>query len=199
MTRFGNVQMKKSDLLWRKVDLTRDKPQEGAFAEGQLIPVRAVDVHAADGIPMAAEALPCLPDLFLGPDLNTVYGPWRERRDGWSVRYTRTIYLVENGVLYTGAERKNELPAGGILKSALTALTVLLVTILGGACTNETDARRALESEGFEHIEFTGYEVWACAEDDLSHTGFKAINSKGMRVQGTVCCGWVFKNCTVRF
>jgi hypothetical protein len=81
------------------------------------------------------------------------------------------------------------------MKSILAAL--LLISLV--ACTNEDDARRTLESAGFRDIRITGYEPFACAESDFSATGFSAINALGVRAKGTVCCGLVFKGCTVRY
>lgn len=81
------------------------------------------------------------------------------------------------------------------MKSILAAL--LLASLV--ACTNEDDAKRTLESAGFKDIQTTGYSPFACAEDDFSATGFSATNANGMRVKGTVCCGLVFKGCTVRY
>lgn len=66
-------------------------------------------------------------------------------------------------------------------------------------CTNETDSGRALESYGFSDVRYTGYVWFACGKDDFSHTGFTANNAAGHPVSGVVCCGLLFKACTVRF
>lgn len=73
---------------------------------------------------------------------------------------------------------------------------LLFLLLLG--CTNETESRRTLEAYGFTEIRFTGYQPWACSEDDQIHTGFIARNPQGMSVDGVVCCGFL-KSCTVRF
>lgn len=65
-------------------------------------------------------------------------------------------------------------------------------------CTDEDSSHRALMNEGFSDIQFTGYRHFGCGSNDTFHTGFTATNSKGMRVSGTVCCGWV-KSCTIRW
>ncbi len=76
-------------------------------------------------------------------------------------------------------------------------------TILFGlfalACTDESGARKALNAQGFSDIEITGWDALSCGKDDTSSTGFRAKNVKGERVEGVVCCGLLFKNCTVRF
>lgn len=78
----------------------------------------------------------------------------------------------------------------------LLRLTILAVWAL--ACTNPEGARKALESSGFTHVELTGPEYFGCAEGETAD-GFKALNSAGLYVTGTVCCGVMFKGCTVRF
>lgn len=77
----------------------------------------------------------------------------------------------------------------------IVALALLMLT----ACTSETDARRALEAEGFKDIRVTGYDWFACAKDDTFHTGFVAKNREGREVKGVVCSGLLFKGATVRY
>lgn len=80
----------------------------------------------------------------------------------------------------------------------LGLLFLLLVGTLSG-CTNSSDAHRALESSGYTDVRITGYDFFACSEDDFFHTGFAAKNPNGVEVQGTVCSGLLFKNATIRF
>lgn len=75
---------------------------------------------------------------------------------------------------------------------------VCMIGIMPQACTNESSSRHALQSQGFDNIEFHGYSWFACGEDDSFATKFSATNPKGQHVEGTVCCG-LMKNCTVRF
>jgi len=77
-------------------------------------------------------------------------------------------------------------------------LTILALTILLCACTNDNDAKRALMGMGFTDINTTGYQVFGCSEDDHFHTGFTAKNPNGQQVSGVVCSGF-FKAGTVRF
>ncbi len=79
----------------------------------------------------------------------------------------------------------------------LKRIALCLVVLISG-CTDEDASRRALMSQGFSDIEFTGYEAFACSQDDTFHTGFVAKNPKGDKVKGVVCCG-LLKSCTVRF
>ena len=76
---------------------------------------------------------------------------------------------------------------------------LLIAAVLLTACfTDEPRTIRTLQSAGFKDITTTGYQAWECGEDDVTSTGFVATNPVGMRVSGTVCCGWG-KGCTVRF
>lgn len=76
---------------------------------------------------------------------------------------------------------------------------LLIAVLLLAGCTSETDARRALEAEGFKDIKVTGYDWFACAKDDTFHTGFTATNREGKHVSGVVCSGLLFKGATVRY
>lgn len=66
-------------------------------------------------------------------------------------------------------------------------------------CTDSSGAKRILEAQGFTNIETTGYALTGCSDDDQYQTGFKAKGATGKTVEGVVCCGLVWKNCTVRF
>lgn len=85
-----------------------------------------------------------------------------------------------------------------ISKIGLIAIlgSVTFVAITG--CTSPKDANRALDAAGFTDVTLTGYDIMACSEDDVFHTGFKAKNTKGKFVEGTVCSGFI-KNGTIRY
>lgn len=74
---------------------------------------------------------------------------------------------------------------------------LLLFALVG--CTDATEARRILEAQGFSDIQITGYAPFDCSKDDTVQTGFRAKGPTGKPVAGTVCCGLVLRNCTVRF
>ena len=84
------------------------------------------------------------------------------------------------------------------MKKTITTAAIALALLLSG-CTNKNDAKRALTAQGFTNIEYTGYSFLACSKDDTYHTGFKATNSVGARIEGTVCSGFLFKNATIRY
>jgi hypothetical protein len=75
----------------------------------------------------------------------------------------------------------------------------LAIALLLTACTDSSGATRALKSQGFTDITITGWSPLSCGKDDTTSTGFRAKNARGDTVEGVVCCGLVFKNCTVRF
>jgi hypothetical protein len=80
-----------------------------------------------------------------------------------------------------------------------TPMKLLLLPLLLVACADSSGATRALRSSGFTGITITGWSPMSCGKDDTTSTGFRAKNAKGDVVEGVVCCGLVFKNCTVRF
>ena len=73
------------------------------------------------------------------------------------------------------------------------------LTLLATACTDEPLAGRTLRQAGFKPVYFTGYNAFACGESDYYATGFVAENARGDIVSGTVCCGLIFKGCTIRW
>jgi hypothetical protein len=85
------------------------------------------------------------------------------------------------------------------MKKLMTVILVVLGMMLLPACANESDSRDALQKAGFTQIEITGWEPFSCGKDDSWSTGFRATNPQGQKVDGVVCCGLVFKSCTIRF
>lgn len=79
----------------------------------------------------------------------------------------------------------------------MTATRLALVSLLLAACTSQSDAERALKGAGYTDVQMTGYQVFACSNDDSFHTGFVAKGPTGQRVSGVVCSGW-FKGSTIR-
>lgn len=78
-------------------------------------------------------------------------------------------------------------------------MRVLVLAVALISCTDESSARKTLEAHGFTDIKTTGWSPFVCGKDDTTETGFEAKNQAGQRVTGTVCCGLIFKGCTVRF
>lgn len=79
---------------------------------------------------------------------------------------------------------------------ALVAVAVMFGPM---SCPNAKQAVEVLEAEGYTNIKTTGGAGTAsCGSDDSSATGFTATGPTGQRLSGVVCCGLMFKACTVR-
>lgn len=78
-------------------------------------------------------------------------------------------------------------------------LLMWLAAILLCSCSDPTSSKRALENAGYSNVKITGWSPLSCGRDDSFSTGFIATNPKGKRVKGVVCCGLLFKQCTIRF
>jgi hypothetical protein len=70
---------------------------------------------------------------------------------------------------------------------------------LFGCFTNDSATRLTLQKSGYSEIEITGYSMFECGDGDMFHTGFRAKNPIGNKVEGTVCCGLFTKGCTIRY
>lgn len=91
-------------------------------------------------------------------------------------------------------------------RTAYLTLTLVLTSCADGAPVDpaETKAGAALKAAGYTDIELTGHVDWIgnpCSMDDawLSSYDFRARASGGALVHGHVCCGLVFRGCTIRF
>lgn len=74
---------------------------------------------------------------------------------------------------------------------------VILFAVAVAGCTDVDAAKKALDGAGYTDVQTTGYQVFACSEDDTFHTGFKAKGPTGKPVEGVVCSGWM-KGSTIR-
>jgi len=78
-------------------------------------------------------------------------------------------------------------------------VVLLAIALLCGCLTDETRTRTTLEKSGFTDIQVDGWAGLSCSEDDTFGTNFQATNPSNVTVTGVVCCGLVFKGCTIRF
>ncbi len=78
-------------------------------------------------------------------------------------------------------------------------LLVVVLVLLQSSCTDEREAQRILEAQGYSNIQFTGYSWFSCSEKDTYATGFTATGVNGKPIAGAVCSGLFFKNSTIRF
>lgn len=77
--------------------------------------------------------------------------------------------------------------------------TILIIAVLLiSGCSSSNDAQKALKAAGYTDIQTHGKAFFACSKDDTFATKFSATNSKGERVSGAVCSGWL-KGSTIRF
>ncbi len=64
---------------------------------------------------------------------------------------------------------------------------------------DEPTARKQARAMGFANVKtFRDYAWFACGTGDWSGTPFTGTNANGQPVDGVVCCGLLFKACTVR-
>jgi hypothetical protein len=83
-------------------------------------------------------------------------------------------------------------------KTYMRYVLALVAALALSACTDTKGAQDALEDAGYTQIKITGYQFFACSQDDTYATGFEATSSAGHRVSGVVCAGFLFKGATIR-
>ena len=74
-----------------------------------------------------------------------------------------------------------------------------ILILLAASCTDEESTISTLQKSGYTNIKIGDYAWFDCSENDFFRTRFSATNVNGERVEGVVCCGLLFKSCTVRF
>lgn len=76
---------------------------------------------------------------------------------------------------------------------------IALLTLALTSCVTSDQATEVLQKSGFTNITINGTNIFSCGKDDnMNGANFTATNSRGMVVNGVVCCG-LMKGCTVRF
>jgi len=73
---------------------------------------------------------------------------------------------------------------------------ILLIFVVANFinCTDPQGATRILSMNGYTNIEIiSGYQWFACSEDDIFATGFRAKSPTGQIVEGCVCGGIIEK------
>jgi hypothetical protein len=76
---------------------------------------------------------------------------------------------------------------------------LLALTLLCGCLTDENRTRTTLEKSGYTDIQVDGWAGLSCSDSDTFATNFQATNPANVTVTGVVCCGLIFKGCTIRF
>lgn len=82
---------------------------------------------------------------------------------------------------------------------ALTLLALIVFILSLPAQVNDVRLRaeRQLLEAGYSQVDVSGWNVFACSEDDVFRIGFKALGPTGKPVSGTVCSGFL-KGATIR-
>lgn len=73
----------------------------------------------------------------------------------------------------------------------------MIFFLLALGCTASTRSLEALTQAGYTEIKLEGHAWFACAEEDVFATAFKAKGPTGVPAEGAVCCG-TLKGCTIR-
>ena len=79
-----------------------------------------------------------------------------------------------------------------------TLIAIVLCAILLSSCSGASTSEILLEEQGYTNVEITGFNLFACSEDDLYRYNFTATNSNGKQVKGVVCSA-PLKGSTIRF
>lgn len=76
-------------------------------------------------------------------------------------------------------------------------LLVLPLLFLTGCSTSKIES--VLQEDGYTNVSLYGFPMLTCGGDDSAWTSkhFKA-EKDGKSVEGTVCCGLLFKGCVIR-
>ena len=79
-----------------------------------------------------------------------------------------------------------------------TLIAIVLCVILLSSCSGASTSEILLEEQGYTNVEITGFNVFACNEDDIYRYNFTATNPNGKQVKGVVCSA-PLKGSTIRF
>ncbi|MCP4677695.1 MAG: hypothetical protein GY854_19700 [Deltaproteobacteria bacterium] len=88
---------------------------------------------------------------------------------------------------------------------AITTIIIIAFHMSGcGLMVGDDQAVSALTSQGFTKVavserHYVAVGFYGCGEGDAVAFKCSAINSKGNHTEVTVCCGWPFKGCTIRY
>jgi hypothetical protein len=91
-----------------------------------------------------------------------------------------------------------------IIVVAIVGIGLTIISGFGGdgSFLYPTDSKKArgfLTEQGYTDIQITGYEPFACSDEDDYSTGFIAKNWNGRTVSGVVCSSFWGKYATIRF
>ena len=90
-------------------------------------------------------------------------------------------------------------------RSWLGIIAVLVVAVGCGAAVDKATAKQTAERAGFTDVQVLDKSVVApqwqngCGEGDAAGFAMQGKNPAGYVVNFSVCCGWPFKSCTIRY
>ena len=91
--------------------------------------------------------------------------------------------------------------SGSLWSSFVTLVLVVVVGLAMRTCeAGDKESLRTIHSSGFEDPVLGDYNAWECSAGESSRS-FTAINPRGARVEGVVCCSAIgcTKACTLRW
>lgn len=79
----------------------------------------------------------------------------------------------------------------------------LIVSLFQGTFVDESEALRALETQGYSNVKVTDHKwllvsVRGCGSTDAARFDALVVNPAGKKVNLYVCVGWPFKGSTIR-
>jgi hypothetical protein len=88
--------------------------------------------------------------------------------------------------------------AKGVMYLAI-AVVSLGIFFAGNCGAPDPKLGRSLEKQGFTKVTVGEWDAFECGTSDSISRTFTATNGNGQQVRGTICCGFFFKGCTVRW
>lgn len=92
-----------------------------------------------------------------------------------------------------------------LIELLLVVMMLGIVLSVGRGClVREEPAVKAMQDAGFTDVAVTDSHrilptFFGCGRDDAAGFEMRAKNSNGTTVHTVVCCGFIFKSCTIRY
>lgn len=77
-------------------------------------------------------------------------------------------------------------------------IAIIVLCILLTSCNGNATSTTILEEQGYTNVKITGFNPFACSEDDMYRLNFTAISPNKTPVKGVVCSA-PLKGYTIRF
>lgn len=77
-------------------------------------------------------------------------------------------------------------------------LILLPLCLLLTSCDGSSSSIQILQSQGYQNVEITGFNLLACSQDDMFRYNFTASTPEGKNVRGVICSA-PLKGYTLRF